>query len=112
MNFNKRLSYYFFGLFIGIGIVYFINSQKKTEFNYLPTKRVLGDFKKKTIFYDNTFTDFSKENLLNDIDIDFSKSTTNKDSCNLYHIIKKNKYQFIAKNCRSKVYFSNLISTN
>ena len=86
--------------------------KKKTEFNYLPTKRVLGDFKKKTIFYDNTFKDFNKENLLNDIDIDFSKSTTNKDSCNLYHIIKKNKYQFIAKNCRSKVYFSNLISTN
>ena len=46
MSFNKRISYYIFGLLIGLAVVYFITS-KNTEFNYLPTKRVINDLKKK-----------------------------------------------------------------
>ena len=55
MNFKKRLSYYFFGLLIGGVIVYFITSQKNTEFNYLPNQRVLNDLKKKKWSFDKSF---------------------------------------------------------
>ena len=61
MTFNKRISYYLFGLLIGLFIVYFITSQKKTEFNYLPSKRVIADFKKKPWHYDNTFPNQKKK---------------------------------------------------
>ena len=110
MTFNKRISYYLFGLMIGLFIVYFITSQKKTEFNYLPSKRVIADFKKKPWHYDNTFPNQIKKNILEEVDINFSKSILNKDSCNVYHLIKKNKYRFTVRNCTKKVFFSNLIS--
>ena len=111
MTFKKRVTYYLFGLFIGLFIVYFITSQKKTEFNYFPSKRVIADIKKKSWLYDSTFTDQIKKNILEDVDINFSKSILNVDSCNIYHLIKRNKYRFTVKNCTNKVFFSNLIST-
>ena len=111
MTFKRRITYYLFGLLIGLFVVYFITSQKKTEFNYLPSKRVIADIKKKSWLYDTTFPDQVKKNILEEVDINFSKSIVNKDSCNIYHLIRKNKYRFTVKNCTSEVFFSKLIST-
>ena len=52
MKLYKRIIYYFFGVLLGSVIVYFITSQKKTTFNYLPQERVLGDFKKKELIFE------------------------------------------------------------
>ena len=111
MTFKRRITYYLFGLLIGLFVVYFITSQKKTKFNYLPSKRVMADIKKKSWLYDTTFPDQVKKNILEEVDINFSKSIVNKDSCNIYHLIKRNKYRFTVRNCKSKVFFSNLIPT-
>ena len=111
MNFKKRLSYYFFGLLIGGVIVYFITSQKNTEFNYFPSDRVIGDIKKKEWLFDKSFTDINMNNVINNININFSKSKIGIDSCNSYYLENKNFY-FIAKNCTKKVYFSDFTSSN
>ena len=49
MSFSKRVKYYIFGLMIGLAVVYFITSKKNTEFNYLPTKRVINDLNQRDI---------------------------------------------------------------
>ena len=64
MKLYKRIIYYFFGVLLGSVIVYFITSQKKTTFNYLPQERVLGDFKKKELIFDSTFNQSLKNNFL------------------------------------------------
>ena len=104
MGFSKRLSYYFFGLLIGSVIVYFITSQKNTEFNYFPSDRVIGDIKKKEWVFDESFVDISKNDIINNFNINFSKSDIGIDSCNSYYLENKN-FHFIAKNCTKKVYF-------
>ena len=65
MSLNKRLTYYFFGLSIGCLITYFIVNQKNTEFNYLPNKRVISDFKKKIWEFDNSFINYDTINITN-----------------------------------------------
>ena len=44
-------------------------------------------------------------NVINNININFSKSKIGIDSCNSYYLENKN-FHFIAKNCTKKVYFS------
>ena len=54
MSFLKRLSFFLFGLSIGVIILIFISNKKDTRFNYMPNKRVLNDIhKKKWIFKDS-----------------------------------------------------------
>jgi len=111
MSFNKRLTYYFFGLLIGCLITYFIVNQKNTEFNYLPKKRVINDFKKKKWEFDNTFINYDTINITNNSKILFSESIINKDTCNTYKLQKKlnsKLYTFKAINCDEKVYFEDL----
>ena len=111
MNLNKRLVYYIFGFIIGCFITYFITSQKNTEFNYLPNKRVLNNFKKKEWKFDNSFIEFDTINILDKTKIIFSESMINKDSCNNYKMVKK-PYSFEAINCEKIVYFKNLSTSS
>ena len=111
MSFNKRLTYYFFGLLIGCLITYFIVNQKYTELNYLPNKRVISDFKKKKWEFDNSFINYDTINITNNSKILFSESIINKDTCNNYKLQKKlnsKLYTFKAINCDEKVYFEDL----
>ena len=111
MSFNKRLTYYFFGLSIGCLITYFIVNQKNTEFNYLPNKRVISDFKKKIWEFDNSFINYDTINIINSSKILFSESIINKDSCNTYKLqnnLNSQSYTFKAINCDEKVYFEDL----
>ena len=111
MNLNKRLVYYIFGFIIGCFITYFITSQKNTEFNYLPNKRVLNNFKKKEWKFDNSFIEFDTINILDKTKIIFSESMINKDSCNKYKMVKK-PYIFEAINCEKIVYFKNFSTSS
>lgn len=111
MNFNKRLVYYIFGFTIGCFITYFITSQKNTEFNYLPNKRVLNNIKKKEWKFDRSFIGFDTINILDKTKIIFSESMINKDSCNSYKM-KKKPYDFEAINCEKIVYFKNLSTSS
>ena len=112
MKLYKRIIYYFFGVLLGSVIVYFITSQKKTIFNYLPQERVLGDFKKKEIVFDSTFNQNLKNNFFdNELVVIFSKSIIGKDSCNTYHVEIENSGYFNAKNCIKKVYLSGFTSS-
>ena len=49
--------------------------------------------------------------VINNININFSKSKIGIDSCNSYYLENKN-FHFIAKNCTKKVYFSDFTSSN
>ena len=44
-----------FGFIFGCLFVLFIYNRKESEFNYLPNDRVIGDFKKKNIYFDTSF---------------------------------------------------------
>ena len=108
MKLYKRIIYYFFGVLLGSVIVYFITSQKKTTFNYLPQERVLGDFKKKELIFDSTFNQSLKNNFFdNELEIIFSKSIIGKDSCNTYHVKIENSGNFKASNpfSATKIFF-------
>ena len=65
MNFNKRLRLYMFGFIFGCLFVLFIYNRKESEFNYLPNDRVIGDFKKKNIYFDTSFYGLDTIKLLN-----------------------------------------------
>ena len=111
MSFNRRLIYYFFGLSIGCLLVFFITNQKNTRFNYLPYDRVIGDFKKKSWEFDESFNNYDTINFLANTKILFSESIIGKDSCSMYKLTKKDDiklYQMFAYNCGEKVYFKNL----
>tara|TARA_B100001115_G_scaffold180611_1_gene173220 strand:+ start:1645 stop:1995 length:351 start_codon:yes stop_codon:yes gene_type:complete len=111
MSFKKRLIYYFFGLSIGCLLVFFITNQKKTRFNYLPHERVIGDFKKKSWEFDDTFNNYDTINFLSNTKIIFSESDVRNDSCSMYKLTKKNNlqlYELVAYNCEEKVYFKRL----
>ena len=105
MSFLKRLYFFLFGLSIGIIILIFIINKKDTRFNYMPNKRVLNDiYKKKWIFNDKN-NSFSKDEFFSNYDVNFSKSNTEIDSCNVYYLESK-KNTFMVKNCINNAYFS------
>ena len=92
-------------------ITYFIVNQKKTEFNYLPNKRVLNDFKNKEWQFDDSFINYDTVNIITRSKILFSKSVINKDTCNTYKLqnnLNTKSYTFKAINCDEKVYFIDL----
>ena len=111
MNFNKRLRLYMFGFIFGCLFVLFIYNRKDSEFNYLPNDRVIGDFKKKNIYFDTSFYGLDTMKLLNNSNVIFSKSIINRNDCNDYFLettINKVQHSFIAISCNKEVRFKNL----
>ena len=111
MKFRKRLIYYFFGFLLGLMITILITRQKNTKFNYLPSDRVFGDFKKKEWYFDYSFSSYDTVNILKNSKIEFSKSIIGEDSCNIYLLNQNkgsNKFYFNATNCEIKVYYTDL----
>ena len=111
MNFNKRLRLYMFGFIFGCLFVLFIYNRKDSEFNYLPNDRVIGDFKKKNIYFDTSFYGLDTMKLLNNSNVIFSKSIINRNDCNDYFLettINKVQHSFIAISCTKEVRFKNL----
>ena len=110
--FIRRLGYYLGGFSVGIILLTFILSGKKTSCNYGPNARVIDKLTKKKIILSPTIRkNFSQ---LNDSiikvhltlgNVDFSKSDTQRDSCRLYHIDTKNKLISLQiENCKKAVH--------
>ena len=93
MKLLHRIGYYMVGLSMGIIIVSFVFSGKKTSCNYGPTARVLADLQKKQ--FDNTagirwdgqpMDSLQFQTLLQKASINFSKSNTQTEGCKTYRI--------------------------
>ena len=107
MSLSKRLVYFFIGLSIGIGFVYYFLMAKANsrgvEFCYLPNCRVLKDIRTKPFEYSNEASKILSQKIIDTIDIkqiltngdvDFDRSNVKKGNGKIYFIegeIKNNK---------------------
>ena len=114
MKLAARLAYYSVGFFIGIMILMFFLSGKKTSCDYGPDARVLKNIRIKNKTYEPSVLLFLKENqldtsvvrnILNSGDVDFSNSNTKLDSCKIYAVEGEvdNKYLILRiENCENQ----------
>ena len=115
MKLSNRLIYFMGGFLIGILILTFIWDKKNTKFPYLPDARVLNDVNSKNVHYSqklhsafakNIITASQIQDILKNGDVNFSKSNTKLDSCNVYiieKIIKTKNYSVSLENCANEV---------
>ncbi|MDR6301034.1 hypothetical protein [Mesonia maritima] len=113
MKLAHRLGYYFSGFVIGIIILFFFLSGKKTSCDYGPDARVLKNIRTKKLDYSSNAALFFQQNkidstsiyaVLTNGDVDFEESITDLDSCNIYVINsdkEKKNLQLSIKNCDS-----------
>lgn len=121
MKLIHRFGYFGLGLFFGIVILIFFLGGKKASCNYGPNARVLSNIRSKDrAFSENSIAAFQQRNvdtsvvaeILENGDIDFSKSDTHRDSCNIYFIgrnIEKNFIELEIENCDSLATIRNTI---
>ena len=111
MSFFKRLTYYAFGFSIGLLLLTFIFSGKKTTCNYSPNDRVIANILKKPLEYDfqideNNFIDsIDFLTLLKHSKVDFSESNVELDSCRIYGLAgfwEEKKMLIKVENCKKK----------
>jgi hypothetical protein len=98
MKFAYRLAYFSGGFIIGIILLFFILSGKKTSCAYGLDARTLKNIRlKKRAFSENTLTVLRENNLdtsaistlLGEGDVVFSESNTRLDSCKQYVVVGK-----------------------
>lgn len=115
MKFVHRLAYYLGGFAIGLVVLAFFLSGKKTSCDYSPDARVLKNIRLKERIYtpkvleqmelyrvDSTHIAAVLENG----DVDFSRSNTDLDSCKTYWIIGNpsgKSLELLMENCDSLV---------
>lgn len=118
MAFLKRLGFYLFGLSVGLVFLSMFLKKKSEEtgvsFCYLPNCRTLKDIRSKPLYYsDNVSEQLANKEidsldisyLLNEGDVDFSKSDTKSVPCKTYIIegpIKEKEVRVVVKNCSNK----------
>jgi len=115
MTFKQRLPYYLVGLFIGIIIVNFILSKKKSSFDYWPNARVLKSIRNKPIVFSpevillldsKKIDSVSIAQILSNGDVDIWNKVK-LDSCMKYNIQGEDSLQNITlsvKRCKSVAY--------
>ena len=95
MKFIHRLSYYMGGFALGLVILAFFLSGKKTSCDYTPDARVLKNIRiKERAYSPDALTSMRLHNIdsaqisliLRDGDVNFSRSNTDKESCKTYWI--------------------------
>ncbi len=95
MKFAHRLAYYLGGFAIGLILLFFFLGGKKASCDYSPDARVLKNIRiKKRIFSSDALTDMNLHDidtadisaLLQNGDVDFSKSNTKQKPCKAYYI--------------------------
>ena len=95
MKLIHRIGYYGLGLFFGIVILIFFLGGKRTSCDYSPNARVLKDIRiKKRNFSEESLAFLNKNELdtaissrlLENGNVDFGKSDTEGDPCNVYYI--------------------------
>ncbi len=95
MKLAHRLGFYFFGFIIGLFLLFFFLGGKKASCDYTPTARVLKNIRiKERVFSDDVKMAIQNHvidtadisSILQHGDVDFGKSNTQLDSCNMYFI--------------------------
>ncbi len=111
MKFTQRLGYYLGGFGIGLIILMFFLNGKDASCDYGPNARTVKNISSKPMVYSNNSSEFIKMNKLDSTtiinlvkygNVDFSKSDTSKDSCNIYLIensYKEKALELSVKNC-------------
>ncbi|MBE7639020.1 hypothetical protein GUB10_01630 [Salegentibacter sp. BLCTC] len=98
MKLIHRIGYFSVGLFFGIMLLLFFLGGKKTSCDYSPNDRVLKNIKiKERKFSQEAFNYFEENKLdtalvsesLKNGDVDFSRSNTEGNPCNVYLITNK-----------------------
>ncbi|MDR5590397.1 hypothetical protein [Christiangramia sp. SM2212] len=113
MKLVHRLAYYGLGLFFGIVILLFFLGGKKTSCDYSPNARVLKNIRiKDRIFSEESLAYFQNSDIdtsavseiLENGDVDFNRSNTDAEPCNLYIIsgkVLENELELEIENCDS-----------
>jgi hypothetical protein len=111
MKLINRIAYYLGGFAMGIILLFFFLSGKKTSCDYSPNARVLKNIRskelKKSVMVLDALSNKSIDSLffqqlLKNGNVDFSKSNTKLDSCKLYVIedtYKETFYSVKIENC-------------
>lgn len=111
MKLTYRLIYFSGGFLIGIALLFFILSGKKTSCAYGPQSRTLKNIKLKqrafseetlSVLHENQMDTAAVSTLLEDGDVLFSESNTKLDSCKIYVIegmISEKNLKITVENC-------------
>jgi len=121
MNLRYRLTFYLFGLFLGIIFLYYFLTKKaesrQVMFCYLPNCRVLKELRSKPFHYSeksskqllqNNLDTLDIKELLEEGDVDFDKSDTKSKGPRTYVVNgqskdKKSNVTLVLKNYKEKV---------
>lgn len=113
MKFIHRLGYYLGGFSLGIIFLIFFFSGKRASCNYFPDARVLENIRSKEIVYSETalkniqqlqIDSLEINQILNNGDIDFGRSNTDAEPCNLYLVTgspAERVFEMLIENCDS-----------
>ncbi|MFC5045737.1 hypothetical protein ACFSTE_19475 [Aquimarina hainanensis] len=113
MKLLHRIGYYLGGFAIGIILLFFFLGGKKTSCAYGPNARVLKNIRiKERAFSPSVLSKIQAKEidtadisvLLNDGNVNFSKSNTKLDSCKTYYIegsINEKEIEMLVQNCDS-----------
>ncbi|CAM4266508.1 DUF4258 domain-containing protein [Gillisia limnaea] len=111
MNLLKRFGFFSIGLIAGIVILMFFLGGKRASCDYSPTARTLKNIRNKERLYSeeayrffesNNIDTLSVNSMLEDGNVNFGKSQTDKEPCNIYFVsgeIKSNKLELQIENC-------------
>lgn len=114
MKLAYRLVYFSGGFLIGIALLFFILSGKKTSCAYGPESRTLKNIKLKerafsetalSVLRENQLDTAAVSNLLEDGDVLFAESNTELDSCKIYVIegvVSEKNLKITVQNCEEK----------
>ena len=113
MKFIHRVGYYLGGFSIGLIILAFFLSGKKTTCSYSPNARVLKNIRIKERVYSESalnslaqhdFDSTHVSQLFSSGNVDFGRSNTDLDSCKIYMITgeaKERSLEVLVENCDS-----------
>ncbi|MFN4763526.1 hypothetical protein ACKGJN_10415 [Gillisia sp. Q332] len=111
MNLLKRFAFFSIGLIAGIIILIFFLGGKRASCDYSPTARTLKNIRiKDRVYLEEAYRFFESNNIdttvvntiLEDGNVNFGKSQTDKEPCNIYFVsgeIESNKLELQIENC-------------
>lgn len=120
MKLIHRIAYYLGGFGIGLIILFFFLSGKKTSCDYSPNARTLKDIRNKERAFSEETIQFLKQEKLDtaaisrmliDGDVLFSESNTDLDSCKIYTIeaeVLETNFKMTVENCKNLATIQNM----
>lgn len=115
MKLIQRIGYYLGGFSIGLIILAFFLSGKKTSCAYGPEARVLKNINSKPFEYATSvlkeLDTMTIRNLIKTGDVNFSKSTPRQEPCGVYYVestLENKDVEIALENCEKLVKINNL----